>query len=150
MQLSPTTVAFGAIRNQVICTAVDTEDSSVPAEVNVGAVVKAVYVELWLTADDAQQSSATLSLEKVPRLTDLQIFGESQAVHDYFNKNNIFYITQGLIPPTLNSGIPFLRGWFKIPKGKQRMDKESAIILNISAISNGLQVCGVFIYKSYQ
>ncbi len=150
VQLSSTNITSGTIRNQVVCTAVDTADSSVPAEVDVGTVVKAIYVEMWITSNDATTSTVTVNLEKVPRLTDLQIFAESQLIHDYFNKNNIFYITQGIVPPTNQSGIPFLRGWFKIPKGKQRMDKESAIILNISAISNGLTVCGAFVYKSYQ
>lgn len=118
-------------------------------EVEVGAVVKAVYVEIWVTSDDTAQSSLSASVEKVPRLTDLMTFAESQGVHDYFNKNNIFYITQGLVTPNIQSGVPFLRGWFKIPKGKQRMDKESAIVLNLSAITNGLTVCGVFIFKDY-
>ncbi len=143
-------VAFGAIDQTIVVTAVDLPDSSVNNQVDVGSVVKAIYLEMWLTADDAQASSVTISLEKVPRISDLQIFAESQNLHDYFNKNNIFYMTQGLLPAVLNSGIPFLRGWFKIPKGKQRMDKESAIVLNISAISNGISACGICIYKSYQ
>ena len=150
VQLSPTTIAFGAIRNQQIVSAVDTADSSVAIEVDVGASVKAVFVELWVTSDDTAQSSAIITLEKVPRVTDLMTFAEAGGLHDYFNKNNIYYITQGITTPNVQSAVPFLRGWFKIPKGKQRMDKESAIVLNIAALTNGLTVCGTMVYKSYQ
>ncbi len=149
VQVSLTGIVAGAIRNEGIATAVRAADADAATEVRVGSVVKAVFIEMWYTSDDATQSSLTVCLEKLPDGGDNLTFGESQALDGYFNKSNIFYITQGLIGPKVGTAIPFMRGWFKIPKGKQRMTEKSKLVLNTSAISDGVNLCGFITYKEY-
>ncbi len=142
------TVASGAIGVRTLAHAVNVR-SATDTDVAEGAQIKAVFIEMWVTTDDATQGSAVISLEKVQANNTAMAYGESLALHDYDNKRNIFYITQGLVPPNIQSGIPFLRGWFKIPKGKQRFALGDTLYLNITAPSNGLVLCGVILFKEY-
>ncbi len=149
VQIGPSTVALGAILNQGIAVATRVGDVDALNEVRIGSNIKAVYLELWLTSDDATQSSGIITLEKIPLASDPMAVGDAAALDSYFNKNNVFYITQGLMGPAIGNAVPFVRGWFKIPKGKQRMSEGSRINLNISAVLDGLRICGVVIYKEY-
>ncbi len=121
--------------------------ANLATEVEEGALVKAVYVELWLTSDDTSGSSFTISLEKNPGSGGLMSYAESIALFTYTNKKNILYNTMGLVGPNDEVPIPVIRQWFKIPKGKQRMGLNDTIKLNISAITNGLTYCGFATYK---
>ncbi len=149
VQVGPSTVTLGAILNQGLAVAVRSADADAANEVRVGSIIKAIYLELWLTSDDATQSSGIISLEKLPLASDPMAVGDAAALDSYHNKNNVFYVTQGLMGPAIGNAVPFVRGWFKIPKGKQRMNETSRINLNISAVLDGLRICGVIIYKEY-
>jgi len=149
LQIGPQSVALGAILNQGIAVAQRAADADAVNDVRVGSIIKAVYVELWCTSDDATQSSLILTLEKLPNAADPMTVGDAAALDVYHNKNNVFYTTQGLIGQQANNGIPFMRGWFKIPKGKQRMSEDSRLNLNVSAVLDGVRICGVVIYKEY-
>ncbi len=116
-------------------------------EVATGSVLKAIYVELWLTSDDTSGSSFAVSLEKLPGSSVAMGYAKSIALDTYQNRKNIFYLTQGLVGPNDEQPIPVMRGWFKIPKGKQRMGENDKWNLNISAISNGLTWCGFALAK---
>lgn len=119
-------------------------------EVHEGSHVKAVYLELWLTSDDATQGSIVGALEKRGGTAAAMTYAQSVALNSYPNKNNVFYITQGLTPPNVQSGIPFVRGWFTIPKGKQRLALGESLIFNLSGINNGANYCGYILFKEYQ
>ncbi len=147
-QVSVTTVAAGALSVVTIANAKDIRTTT-NTDVIVGAEIKAVFVEMWVTSDDAAQGSTTVSLEKIVGAGPGMTFANSQNMNDYGNKNNIFYVTQGLTPPNVQSGIPFIRQWFKIPKGKRRMALNDFLVLNISGITNGANFCGFFTYKEY-
>ncbi len=149
VQIGPQSVVLGAMLNRGLALSVRAADADANNEVRVGSVIKAMYVELWLTGDDATASSVILSLEKLPLASDPMTVGDSAALDAYHNKNNVFYITQGLLPPNTASGIPLMRGWFKIPKGKQRMAELDRINLNVSAVLDGVTICGNVIYKEY-
>jgi len=149
IQIGPVTVALGAIRNESLALATEVGDVLTVTQCRIGAVVKAVYIELWISSDDATQSSVTVTLEKLPDATNNMTAGESSALQDYVNKHNVFYTSQGLTGTNATSGIPFLRGWFKIPKGKQRMTRGSKIVLNVRALTDGLTICGFSTYKEY-
>ncbi len=150
VQVGPQSIALGAILNSTVAVAVRAADADAPTEVRIGSVVKAVYVEMWLTGDAIDLDSSTImTLEKLPLSTDSMAVGDAAALDTYFNKNNVFYSTQGLVGPINRAAVPFMRAWFKIPKGKQRMDEKSAIKLNISAVLDGLTVCGLYIFKEY-
>jgi len=149
VQIGPQSVALGAILNRGLVLSARAADADANNEVRVGSTVKAIYVEMWITSDDATASSVIVTLEKLPLASDPMSVGDSAALDTYHNKNNVFYITQGLTGPNTAAGIPFMRGWFKIPKGKQRMAELDRINLNVSAVLDGVTICGNVIYKEY-
>ncbi len=74
------------------------------------------------------------------------------ALHDYANKKNILFTAQGLLTPTDGGQVPVVRGWYKIPKGKQRFgltDQLFVSIRNNNATSIDINFCGLAIYKEY-
>lgn len=148
VQSSIFTVAFGAITQVQPAIAVLPANVDLNSEVEEGSIIKAIYLEYWITSDDAAQSTVTFSLEKINTTQTVQTFAQSQALGNYANKKNILYITQGITSTNVGTPTPFVRGWFKIPKGKQRFGLGDKIVVNISAVADGLNVCGVAIYKS--
>ncbi len=117
-------------------------------EVEEGATVKAVFVELWIL-DSSNAGSFSITLEKRPAAASAMGFASSQALNAYANKKNIFYTTQGLSPnDAVGNPVPIIRQWFKIPKGKQRMGLSDKVVLNIANMGlNDLEFCGFFTYK---
>ncbi len=153
VQIGVTPIAIGAVSNLKIATAKDVPVNTAFDEVEIGSVVKAIYIEMWVRGDDetAPPANASLTFEKLEGSMTSMIFAESTSLNVYDNKSNVFYVTQGLVSAgTANSGIPFLRGWFKVPKGFQRMAIGDRLVLNISALNHDLEVCGVFVYKEYR
>ncbi len=113
-----------------------------------GALVKAVFVEMWIL-DQSNAGSFILTLEKLPSAVAKMGFASSNALGTYKNKKNILYTTQGLSP---NDGVAnpvlIIRQWFKIPKGKQRFGLADELVLNITNNgANNLDFCGFFTYK---
>jgi len=145
VQASLFTIASGAVRNDIIVQALD-----VPAavtQVRVGSIVSAIYVEMWLTSDDAALGSVVVTLEKVPGSSSPPNATDMGALGLYDNKKNVLHTQMGLISPNVQYPVAAIKGWFKIPKGKRRMGFEDTIRLNIFAQSNGVTGCGFFTYK---
>ncbi len=141
------------ITNIPIALAVDLPSNVTAQEVAIGSVIKAVYVEMWIRGDDESPAPANfaVSLEKLEGAATPMTFTQSTVPNVYPNKANLFYMTQGLTSAgTANSAIPVMRGWFKIPKGFQRMALGDQLILNVSALNHDIERCGLFIYKEYQ
>ncbi len=151
-QFTPTTVASGTILNTSIVTAAHVADvtAASPILIPEGSIVKAVYIEMWITSDDAGQGSFQMVLEKIPAGATPPTFSIANSLTAYANKKNVLYVTRGLSSITTGTPIPVIRGWYKIPKGKQRFGLDDRLILSISAIANGMTFCGFFLYKSYQ
>ncbi len=146
LQQSVFAVASGAIANQVIATGVDIVAAQ--QQVRQGSTISAVYIEMWLTSDDATQGSAIVTLELVPgSTTTLMTAAESASLNTYDNKKNVLHTFQGLLGPNVQPAQMAVRGWFKIPKGKQRFGLNDRLVLNIHGQSNGLTGCGFFLYK---
>ncbi len=139
----------GAATAVTLASVVDQPNAA--AEVHAGSVIKAVFIEMWARANDIAAGSVLLTLVKCP---DGQTpnFADIANLDDYNNKKNVLYHTQGLSNDKLGSAIPFIRQWFKIPKGKQRFGLNTSLniaIRNNNATAIDLNVCGVFIYKEY-
>ncbi len=124
--------------------------ANLSTEVVEGSSIKAVYVELWLQ----NQSNLGESIVTVCKDTnDGQgpTFAQMASLFTYVNKKNILFTHQGLTTndsqgPPLN----IIRGWIKIPKGKQRFGLGDRLLLSISnTSSNNLDRCGFAIYKEY-
>jgi len=149
VQLTLSTVTTGSILNTPLVDSIEGSPTG-NEEVTEGALVKAIFVELWVIGSVSNQFF-TISIEKVPGAGNNMLFNESADLGGYVNKKNLFYVTQGLAS---NDGIaapvPVIRQWFKIPKGKQRMGLNDLVNLNISSRgSDDIIACGFATYKEY-
>lgn len=149
VQKTVATVGLGALATVPIVRAVKSGAVANPYDVEEGSVIKAVFVEFWVTSDDAAQGSFVLSIEKLNENTPIMTYAESIALDSYANKKNIYYTSQGLVAPNVSNPTPVIRQWVKIPKGKQRFGLDDTLYMNISGIGNGAQYCGMAIYKEY-
>ncbi len=147
VQTSLATVASGAITNITFAQGSQAGVGAVATTVREGSKISAVYVEMWVTSDDAASGTAIITLEKRPGGVVAMTAANSAALDAYNNKKNILHTMMGLIPPNVQYPMAALKGWFKIPKGKQRFGINDRLVLNIHGQSNGMQFCGVTIYK---
>ncbi len=148
--MSLSTITTGARTTTILAQAVHVVDKNSVFELEEGALVKACYIELWMDSSSADGSEVVI-LEKAPLDDTGPSTTEMAALGDYNNKKNILFTHQGL---SANDGVgnPTLamRGWYKIPKSKQRFglgDKLNLTIFNPSA--NTLTFCGFATYKEY-
>ncbi len=132
-----------------IAKAVDIQAVTDPDEVEEGSSVKAVFVEMWLRGQDTSPGSVLATVYKTASGQVAMTFAQQIALHDYDNKKNILYHTQGLTNINTSQAVPFIRQWFKIPKGKQRMGLGDTLRLSISAQALDTNACGFFTYKEY-
>ena len=136
VQQSSTLVAGGGVFNMEI---LDVVQNPVNAnEIRIGAVVKAVFVELWLNgSDDVNYPSFTFIVEKTSSGASPATFGNMTSLHGYENKKNVLITSQGILG---NKGtaqsVPIHRSWIAIPKGKQRFGQGDKLFVNLSAISD--------------
>ncbi len=148
VQTSLSTVTGAAILTVVLARGAETANA--PDEVKEGAVVKAMWVELWVIAQDTVPGSFVFIIEKRPSDLSAASVANMGALHDYANKKNIFYTTQGVIGDQDTNAIPLYKGWLKIPRGKQRIGLNDRLSWSILAQAGvDLTVCGMTIYKEY-
>ncbi len=152
LQVSQSTVAQAAIVNTTVVSAIEGAPSA-PQHVVEGALVKAVWVEMWLNQDSTSVvGSFVAGLVKNPGGVNSITAAEASAIHDFNNKKNILYTTQGLSPPTDSSMMLLYKGWVKIPKGKQRFglgDSLQFFIKNNNLTNVDINFCGLFVFKEY-
>ncbi len=119
-------------------------------EVIEGSSVKAIYIELWAigTASDA---SSIVTLAKFPVNSVEFTFAQMAAMGLTANKNNVLFFHQGLASNDGISGpIPIMRGWYKIPKSKQRFALADRLVLQTACQgADTIDFCGFAIYKEY-
>ncbi len=77
------------------------------------------------------------------------VLGDMLALHDYANKKNVLWTHQGLSSDQNTNAVPVLRGWVKIPKGKQRFGQGDSFELEMLAQVDGFNFCGLAIFKEY-
>ncbi len=147
VQRSLFAVASGVLNIHVIAIAPQTHVAATADNVREGSIISSVYIELWLTSDDAAAGSVVCTLEKRGGTTTAMTAANSAALDSYANKKNILHTQMGLIGPNVQVPMPIVKGWFKIPKGKQRFGQGDVLIFNILAQSNGVSGCGFSIYK---
>ncbi len=148
VQKSLSTVLASASDAILIAQGVEQSAANLPTEVRSGAIVKAVFVEMWARTGDTAPGSVLMTLVKTPQnLTPT--FAQMAALHTYPNKKNVLYHTQGISNDQDADGIPFVRQWFKIPKGKQRFGLGDQLFLVVSAQALDQIICGFATYKEY-
>ncbi len=148
VQTTLSTVLAGAALDITIATAEQAVDRTVATEIAVGAVIKAVYIEMWIRAGDTSPGSTLVTFYKGTAGQGLA-FAEQAALHGYNQKKDVFYHTQGLTNDQDADAIPFIRQWFKIPKSKQRFGLGDTLRLSIAAQALDNIVCGFMTYKEY-
>ncbi len=136
--------------NERLAIAVNATAANLVDEVPEGTIIKAIYIELWVL-DTGNDGSGVIVLSKLPLDTVGPSFTAMNALGTYNNKKNIFYTTQGLFP---NDGVAnprvVMKGWFKIPKSKQRFGLGDTLVLTLANNSlQDLNYCGFATYKGY-
>lgn len=149
-QLTITTVAFGSVSNGLLVDAVAVVDKNAFNEIEEGSLVKTIYLERWITSDDAAQSTQVLIVEKVPASQAPATAAQMANLNDYPNKKNIFYTTMGLVNPVAGVAMPLLKQWIAIPRGKQRFGLGDRLFVNILAQADGVNICGFQIFKEWK
>ncbi len=147
VQFSLGAVASGAITPNVIVLGKQTVAPATVTHVREGSTVSAVYIEMWVSSDDAGSGTCIATLERVPGGLGLMLAADSAALDGYDNKKNILHTFMGLVSNNVDYPMAILKGWFKIPKGKQRFGIEDQLRLNLHGQSNGLAFCGFAVYK---
>ncbi len=149
MQIPLATVASTALAKVLLAESVQDLDQTVPSDVAVGSTVKAVFIELWVLAEGTAVSSLNVNFQKKPAGAGNMTAVNAGSLHTFAGKNDVYYVSQGVLGDENTNPVPFLRGWFKVPKGKQRMAFGEQLVLNITSLITALQFCGVVIYKEY-
>ncbi len=152
VQTSRATVSANAVVTIVIADSVTTAAKDQVFEVEEGSSIKAVYVEIWALGS-GNDTSSIVALYKAPVNDTAFTFTEMAAMGVASNKKNVLFFHQGL---AANDGVgqpvPLMRGWYKIPKGKQRMGVSDRIILSVACQTAGadtMDICGFATYKEY-
>ncbi len=149
-QISLSTAATGVTNAERIIDAVAIQDVDTVNEVLEGAIIKAIFIELW-TLSSSNNGFEVICFSKTNDATDGPSAAEMVALNDYAQKKNILHIHQGL---SANDGVgnpvPVFRGWVKIPKSKQRFGLGDRFVISIANPgANTLTYCGIAIYKEY-
>ncbi len=148
IQKSLSTVTAGTNLNIVLVEGSKLLNVNLDQDVIEGAVVKAVFVEMWARSGDVAAGSVLMTLVKVPNFGSIT-FAEQVALNGWDNKKNILYHTQGNSNDQDANATPFVRQWFKIPKGKQRFGLGDKLVLSIAAQALDQIICGFATYKEY-
>ncbi len=150
VQQSLNTITGSASSNIVIAVATKIVNKNVTNEVEEGASIKACYVESWLRAAGASPGSVITVIAKQPGGGANFTTTELAALGDAENKKNILFTSQGLVNDNDANAIAVTRGWYKIPKSKQRFGLGDKLVMQIFAQGAiDLVHCGFETYKEY-
>ncbi len=148
VQVTVTTVVSGAEASVAIANAAVAPAVSATSDVNIGSLIKAVYVEIWADGD-VTEATFNCIISKRPSGVAAPTNAQMNNLMAWDNKNNILVNHQGL-PPAGDNVIPVFREWIKIPRGKQRMSVGDKLTLTVAATGTEIHFCGFFTYKEYQ
>ena len=148
--MSRSTVTTGTRALEDIILAVEGTVANAVDEVIEGAVVKAVFFELWLIGSVSDQH-AIVTITKEQAGTVGPGFTNMVGLGAYLNKKNVLFTHQGLAGNDgISLPIPVLRGWIKIPKSKQRFGLGDRLVLAIASQGDAsIFYCGFATYKEY-
>jgi len=148
VQWTVTPVSVGTTVNESIALSVTSTLSNLATEVKEGAIVSAIYIELWIIGQsDTASGNVLVSLYKKPGVGVQMTQAEATNLFAYDNKKNVMYHTQGITNDGIANATPFIRQWFKVPKGKQRMGLNDEWKLAISTQAEAVNYCGFALYK---
>lgn len=144
-------VLTNVILNHEIVDAVVAPASAAANQVHEGSIVKAVFIEIWVTPVTGVTGIVQFDMvvEKVasdgPDMTNTNIVN----LGAYKNKKNILYVTQGVARGEGSNPIPLYRNWILIPKGKQRMGLGDRVVVNLMPLGSTTNFCGITTFKEF-
>ncbi len=113
-----------------------------------GSTIKAVYLEFWVKADNPN-FTVNAAFLKMPASVASPTFAQMNNLQAYANKKNILEFHQGLAPSG-DQVMALFRGWYKIPKGKQRQGLADVLRIVFSFTGSAGDICGMSTYKEYE
>ncbi len=140
-------IADGARGSIILSTSVILPATAAANEVREGSVIKAIFLELWLSNDTAD-FTANACMGILQQGAAVPTFAQMNNMGAFEGKNNILEFHQGLAAADGNV-IPMFRGWIKIPKGKQRQALGNETFCAASFTGSAGQFCGFATYKEY-
>ncbi len=143
-------VAASSLTGVNVVDSVAVANKDAPNEVAEGNSVKAVYCEYWTVANQSANDFGIMVIEKLPGGGTPMTFTQANNLNTYPNKKNILLTFEGLLPPNTQNPIPFVKGWIKIPKGKQRFGLGDRLRINFASSAGGLEICGFVVFKEYK
>ncbi len=147
-------IASGANTVITVVSAVVAPATGTAAEVIQGSIIKAVHCEIWVLPDGATDvtDQFNLAIYKAPIGIGAMSVTDMLNMGSYQNKKNILYSSQGVLGPSLDGqgGVPVIRGWVLIPKGKQRFGLEDQFLVTVGSTGTTMRVCGLFTFKEYR
>lgn len=150
VQNSIATIMGGAQLVVSIATSVAVGAKNVPAEVEEGNSIKAIYFEEWMRSAELSGGSFVACIYKLPGAAVAFTTAQMAQLHDAENKKNILWTSQGLVNDVDADALGMLRNWIKIPKSKQRMGLGDQIVLQVFAQGGiDLHLCGFAVFKEY-
>ncbi len=142
-------VASGSLNQITIANAIVKGAARTNAfDVEEGSIIKAVYLEYWISGVTLDKTATWVFLKRPAGVTS-PTFAQMANLGSYPNKKNIFSSGQGLAP-TGGNILPVFKEWFKIPKGKQRMGLGDILQINVAAVGTNVNVCGLTTYKEQE
>ncbi len=150
-QTSLSSIAQGAANGVELIKAVAVADKDLVKEVTEGSIIKAIFIEFWVKSlVDTGLGTVITICEKVENAAVAASFAQMVALNDYPNKKNILYTQQGLTPTETSSNpMSVVKGWIKIPKGKQRFGLGDSFHIRFASQAEGISFCGFALYKEY-
>jgi len=146
-------VATGARNIHVVADSVVAPATANAFDVKEGSIIKAIHFEYWVIGSGASGNNTQFIfvIEKVPVNTPSISAAEMLNLGAYINKKNILFTSHGVMGMDVDGqgGIPLIRSWLMIPKGKQRMGLSDRIVVSTAAVGVDLNVCGLVVYKEY-
>ncbi len=148
VQVTLSTATTGTTNVELFLSSVETTLANTNVEVAEGSIVTAFYAEIWAIGSVSDQFFTAI-ICKLPGGVGNVLQADLVDLNSYDNKKNIFYTTQGLAS---NDGIagpyPLVKGWFKVPKSKQRFVLGDKLQFAISSRGSAtITYCGFFMYK---
>ncbi len=147
VQVSLATASAGTIVVTPLAIAAETVGTGANG-VRIGAVVKAMYIELWVRGT-TNQGAFQVAFGKATGGSTGPTFAEIGNLHDFNEKANVFYFSQGLSADSNTFATPVLKTWIKIPKGKQRLALGERWYIAVAGLALDVDFCGTAIFKEY-
>ncbi len=148
LQNTLATVAAGAVGITTVAHAVEAVTTGAE-QVRIGALVKAIFIEDWVRTSDTAAGSFVFAIVKLVANAASPTAAQMANLHDYTNKSNVIYVTQGLSNDQDTVAIPMTKGWYKIPKGMQRMALGDKWVTALFAQALDQNHCGCAVFKEY-